>query len=266
MKKILLVTLLVLALAGITLAQSGTKKKRPLPYDYGKVVMNNYSEKSRIAPVVFDHWVHRAKFTCRLCHVDVGFAMKAGTTGIKAADNISGYYCGTCHNGKMVVDGKKIFESCADTLKAGEDARKCERCHSQGKNVKKEYDFQTFSAKLPKQRFGNGIDWEKAEADGLIRLVDQIEGVSIKRQSLAAPKDFALEATVPGMPDIIFSHTKHTVWNGCELCHPEIFVGVKRGFTNYSMYSIFEGKYCGVCHMNVAFPLMDCQRCHTKPV
>jgi c(7)-type cytochrome triheme protein len=47
---------------------------------------------------------------------------------------------------------------------------------------------------------------------------------------------------------------------------PEIFVGVKKGATKYSMVEIFEGKYCGVCHVNVAFPLIDCQRCHTKPV
>jgi c(7)-type cytochrome triheme protein len=68
------------------------------------------------------------------------------------------------------------------------------------------------------------------------------------------------------MPDIIFSHAKHTVWNGCELCHPEIFVGVKKGATKYSMVEIFEGKYCGACHVTVAFPLIDCGRCHTRPV
>ena len=32
------------------------------------------------------------------------------------------------------------------------------------------------------------------------------------------------------------------------------------------MAEIYEGKYCGVCHVHVAFPLLDCQRCHTKPV
>lgn len=33
----------------------------------------------------------------RLCHVDIGFAMKANETGITADDNASGNYCGTCH-------------------------------------------------------------------------------------------------------------------------------------------------------------------------
>ena len=58
--------------------------------------------------------------------------------------------------------------------------------------------------------------------------------------------DFELGAKVEGMPDIIFSHRKHTVWNGCELCHPEIFIGIKKGITEYSMVEIFDGKYCGI--------------------
>ena len=50
-------------------------------------VIDNYSKRYRLSPVVFDHWLHRAKFTCRLCHVDIGFAMKANETGIRAVDN-----------------------------------------------------------------------------------------------------------------------------------------------------------------------------------
>ncbi len=264
MKK-LLVVLLVVFFVSAAMAQTGTKKKRPLPYEYGRVVINNYSEKAGLAPVVFDHWLHRAKFTCRLCHVDIGFAIKAGTTGIKAADNMSGYYCGSCHNGRTLINEKKVFESCSKIVIADEKA-KCLRCHSLGKNVKPEYDFNIFTQNLPKERFGNGIDWEKAEQDKLIKPIDFIEGVSIKRRPLAAQKDFALNAKLEGMPEIIFSHKKHTVWNGCELCHPEIFTGVKKGSTKYSMLEIFDGKYCGACHTSVAFPLLDCQRCHSTPV
>jgi c(7)-type cytochrome triheme protein len=65
------------------------------------------------------------------------------------------------------------------------------------------------------------------------------------------------------MPGIIFSHKKHAVWNGCELCHPEIFK-IKKGTTNFTMFEIFEGKYCGICHGKVSFPSLDCQRCHTE--
>jgi len=265
MKKTFIVAVLVFAVAGMTLAETGVKKKRPLPYDYGQVVLNNYSEKAGVSPVVFDHWLHRSKFTCRLCHVDLTFGMKSGSTGVKASDNMNGYYCGTCHNGKMVFQGKTVFESCEKNPPAHE-VKRCDRCHSVGKAVKREYDFVKVTARFPKERFGNGIDWEKAEEQGYIKPVDFLEGVSIVRKPLSVQKDFALSPKLEGMPGIIFSHKKHTVWNGCELCHPEIFMGVKKGATQYSMLSIFEGRYCGVCHKTVAFPLLDCQRCHTKPV
>ncbi len=264
MKRYLAVVLLIAVSAGLALAQGGVKKKRPLPPDYGRVVMGNHSERAGMAPVVFDHWLHRSLFTCRLCHVDIGFAMKANATGIRAADNMRGFYCGTCHNGKMEYSDRKVFNSCERVMV--EHGKNCERCHSQGRYVKKEFDFYAFTEKFPKERFGNGIDWEKAEEGGLIRPKDFIEGVSIKRKDFKMPEDFELSAKVPQMPEIIFSHKKHTVWNGCEVCHPEIFVGVKKGETKYSMVDIFNGKYCGACHVTVAFPLLDCQRCHTKAV
>ncbi len=266
MKRGVVLVLLAVVFAATAFAQqAAVKKKRPLPYEYGRVVINNDSEKAGLAPVVFDHWLHRAKFTCRLCHVDIGFAMKGGATGVKASDNMNGFYCGACHNNKLISGKKTVFASCGP-LSPGGDRTNCLRCHSYGKNVRPRYDFANFVKDFPIGRFGNGVDWEKAEADGLIKPVDFLEGISIRRKSLSAQKDFALGAKVEGMPDIIFSHKKHTVWNGCELCHPNIFVGVKRGATKYSMVDIFEGRYCGVCHTTVAFPLLDCQRCHAKPV
>jgi c(7)-type cytochrome triheme protein len=264
-KKLFTLLTLLLVFCGLAFSQTGTKKKRPLPYEYGRVVINNFSAKADLSPVVFEHWMHRSKFTCRVCHVDVGFAMKAGATGITAADNARGYYCGACHNGKMVEDGKVVFASCSRRTGV-QDTSRCDRCHSLGKKVVSDFDFFTFSQPLPKERFGNGLDWEKAEELGLIKPASVLEGFSSHRRSLAAQKDFALNAKVEGMPDIIFSHTKHTVWNGCELCHPDIFVGVKKGTTRYSMVDISEGRSCGACHTTVAFPLTDCQRCHSKPV
>jgi len=258
-KKLFLAGLLVLVFLGAALAETGVKKRRPLPFEYGRVVINNYSEGGHLSPVVFDHWLHRTNFTCRVCHVDIGFAMKAGATDIRAVDNMSGYYCGTCHN------GDKAFASCE--LDFGlKSTETCDRCHSLGKKIEKKYDFAEVTRGLPKERFGNGVDWEKAEDEGKIKPVDFIEGVSIKREKLVVQKDFELDAKVEGIPEIIFSHEKHTVWNGCELCHPEIFIGIKKGTTKYSMQEIYEGKFCGVCHGSVAFPLLDCQRCHTQKV
>jgi len=267
MKKMIILCVIVLlcGAVAVAIAQTGVKKKRPLPHEYGRVVMNGLSGQAGLPAVEFDHWFHRTRYTCRLCHVDLTFAMKAGGTNVRAVDNIKGYYCGACHNGKKDSTGKRIFESCQAKVNRN-DLPKCDRCHSLGLTVKREYDFDVVTARFPKERFGNGINWEKAEHDGLIKLVDEIPGISVSRPPLAVQKDFSLASTVEGMPDIIFSHKKHTVWNGCEVCHPEIFIGVKKGTTKYSMVDIYNGKFCGVCHTSVAFPLLDCQRCHVKPV
>jgi len=224
------------------------------PADYGRVVINNASQKAGLAPVVFDHWVHRAKYTCRLCHVDIGFGMKAGADVITAADNGKGLYCGVCHN------GKPVFAACSADKS---DVKRCERCHSQGKSVRPAVDFAAVTAKLPKDKFGNGVNWEKAAEDGSIKLIDYIEGVSIKKPAQTVQKDFTIKPKSAGMAEIVFSHKKHSLWNGCEVCHPEIF---KQGSTKYSMDDIKAKKFCGVCHGTVAFPQEDCSRCHSKPV
>lgn len=288
----------VLLAAGVSMAQSGVRKKRPPPHEYGRVVMNNYSSPEetssgdanqsplwhlpaaelarrievrsstagRIAPVVFDHWLHRATYTCRLCHVDIGFAMSANGTGVRAADNVKGEYCGACHNGKTTHAGQRIFAACSNQPKA-EDAKTCSRCHSLGMKVGMRNDFAEFTGKFPREKFGNGIGWIETEATGLTKLTDSVQGVSAKTAPMKNPRDLTIEPKAVGMPDILFSHDKHAVWNGCELCHPDLFPSVQKGGgTKFSMNEIFEGRYCGACHGKVAFPLMECRRCHSKPV
>jgi c(7)-type cytochrome triheme protein len=107
--------------------------------------------------------------------------------------------------------------------------------------VKGQKSFNEYLKDFPQARFGNRVDWMKAEEKGLIKLKDQVEGISIKRQAIPNPKDFDIKSTILGMPDIIFSHKIHADINGCELCHPEIF-GAKRGVTKYNMQDIFAGK------------------------
>ncbi|GFE60732.1 c(7)-type cytochrome triheme domain-containing protein [Geobacter sp. AOG2] len=264
MRRALFVVMVLFVGAGLAWA-GGTKKRKLPPYEFGSVTINNYSRQSGMPPVVFDHWVHRKDFTCRLCHVDIGFGMTAGATKVRAVDNMKGYYCGTCHNGRMNVNKTKVFEACSKEY-SREDYKRCVKCHILEQDAAKEDEFYRFADSMPKERFGNGINWEKAEEEGLIKPIDQLEGVSIMKAKLKVQADFSLKAKVEGMPDIVFSHRKHTVWNGCELCHPEIFVGIKKGTSKYSMVELFDGKYCGVCHDKVAFPQTDCQRCHTKPV
>ncbi|NTV13914.1 MAG: hypothetical protein HGA96_08310 [Desulfobulbaceae bacterium] len=239
-------------------ADFGLKKKRPKPQEFGNVVIDNFSTKQHQAPVVFKHWLHRSRYTCRLCHVDIGFAMQAGGTTIHEEDNRIGIYCGTCHNGveAFAAEGTNL---------TGKKVSNCVRCHSQGKDAEFQANFYEFLKKMPRERFGNGIDWIKAEEEGLVVLKDYLEGVSIKRPKIQEPVEFSLKPTEKNMPEIVFSHAKHAKWNGCELCHPEVFP-VKRGEQPYTMQEIFAGKYCGLCHDLVAFPNLDCQRCHTKLV
>jgi len=189
MKKWFVIALLVPVVASFAFAQTGTKKRRPLPYEYGGVVIKNFSSGAGVSPVQFDHWLHRAKYTCRLCHVDIGFAMKANTTGIKAADNMKGYYCGTCHNGKMTHGDRKIFEACA-TKYTKEDLKRCNRCHSKGENVQHDYDFAAFTERLPKERFRKRDRLGESRREGLIKPLDYIEGVSIKRPAPDRPEGF----------------------------------------------------------------------------
>jgi len=236
----------------------------PLSEYMGRVVLNNFSRRAGMEPVVFDHWLHRASFTCRLCHVDIGFAMEAGETRINAELNTSGFYCGACHDGKRTIDQKTIFAACAKEF-SEEEKKRCDRCHSQNKKGVRKIEFEAFAAKLPRS-LENIIDWEKAEDEKIIKPIDFLEGVSVQRDALKAQADFSIESQATWASDVIFSHKKHSIWNGCGLCHPAIYASTKAGTVKYSMFQIFEGESCGVCHNKVAFSLFICQKCHRNPV
>ncbi|MBU0674629.1 MAG: hypothetical protein KJ950_08320 [Proteobacteria bacterium] len=259
LKKIYIFLLIVSLFIPLTTAFGdglGIKKKNPKPHEFGDLILNNFSTKANRAPVLFRHWLHRAKYTCRLCHVDIGFSMRSGETGITESDNENGLYCGSCHNEK-----EAFGPTSTDT--SGKDIKNCDLCHRVGKEIPLRNNFYEFRKTMPRERFGNGIDWIKAEEQGLIKLKDYLENISIKRPKIDDPAALTIEPHEKNMPEIIFSHEKHAKWSGCELCHPDIF-GIKKGAEPYTMQEIFDGKYCGLCHGPVAFPNMDCQRCHTK--
>jgi len=228
------------------------------PSDYGKVILDKYSPAAGMRAVQFDHWLHRARFTCRLCHVDVGFAMQAKATGIQAATNRQGFHCGACHDGKRNFAGKTIFAACSDDR----TNPRCDRCHSVGLRSAGSIDYKKFTAKFPKATYG--VNWEGAELSGQIKPVDFLEGLSVQRPHMNNREDFAIKAGYSWVHPILFSHEKHTAWNGCEVCHPEIFPSGKRGTGHYSMFANIEGRYCGACHGKVAFPLNNCSQCHPR--
>ncbi len=69
--------------------------------EYGDIVINNYSDAAGMRPAIFPHWFHRIRFTCNVCHTDLGFKFKAGGNEIDMAKNIDGQFCGACHNGEI---------------------------------------------------------------------------------------------------------------------------------------------------------------------
>ena len=233
------------------------------PSNYGRVIIDKYSSETDLGPVVFDHWIHRARFTCRLCHVDIGFAMQANGTDIKASTNREGFHCGACHDGKRVFTEAPLFASCVEVAPSSNNEL-CARCHSLNKPGARKNDYETFTAKFPKTNYG--VDWAQAEASGVVKPVDFLEGVSVKRPPLENRQDFSLTPRADWVSNIVFSHKAHSVWNGCEVCHPEIFPTTQKGSIRYTMFDIDAGQYCGVCHGKVAFPIRACEKCHTKPL
>ncbi len=67
-----------IAIIGITWILLGTGPGKAFSFtapthEYGDVVMGKASMEIGL-PVIFRHWTHRDKYTCRLCHVDLEFS------------------------------------------------------------------------------------------------------------------------------------------------------------------------------------------------
>src|SRR5271169_1620983 len=72
------------------------------PEEYGNVFMDRATKGKNIKPVLFSHWIHRVKYTCRVCHYELEFSMKSNDTPILCnKGKMDGRYCATCHNGKV---------------------------------------------------------------------------------------------------------------------------------------------------------------------
>ena len=110
---------------------------------------------------------------------------------------------------------------------------------------------------------GEHIDWTQAHNEGKMKNKDILPGFSPTLKRLKETHEIKMLSKRKGFPNIIFSHKKHSVWNGCNMCHPILFA-LKAGKTKFEMQDIFEGRYCGACHGTVAFPTQECQRCHSE--
>ncbi len=218
------------------------------PARYGNIIINRSSEANGQPPVSFSHWSHRMLYTCRVCHLELGFELKVNATEITETLNREGEYCGACH------DGETAF---------GHTDENCEECHNGGKGPRRRYAalrrFRDLS-NLPEASFGNEIDWVEALELGIMQPSESISDEELS--SLTFERMYELDSGWSMIPPAYFDHGKHQQWLDCANCHPDIF-NVKRNTTkHFEMMYILKGEFCGVCHLRVAFPMDDCKRCH----
>ena len=115
-------------------------------------------------------------------------------------------------------------------------------------------------SKLPSDTSGNKVDWIRALQNKYINPRSKLSGhrpVEIRDTEI-------LMNETGSTPKVLFPHKPHTQWLDCENCHEKLFK-TERGATPVTMKKILQGEYCGVCHGAVAFPLTECNRCHSVP-
>lgn len=114
-------------------------------------------------------------------------------------------------------------------------------------------------SELPPHLSGNRVFWGKALDQGAISPRRTIYPSKEKFEVL----DLDVLMDLFGSMDIVrFPHKIHTQWLTCNNCHEELFKS-KAGVNKLSMNSILQGEQCGLCHGSVAFPLTQCQLCHS---
>ena len=111
---------------------------------------------------------------------------------------------------------------------------------------------------LPPDTAGNQVNWVKALREGQINPRTHLT----KQGKLERLDTDILMTDTLEMPHVLFPHRAHTEWMDCASCHDHIFKS-KAGETPVNMFAILQGKYCGRCHGAVAFPLTECNRCHS---
>ena len=210
-------------------------------WKYGNVTMGGRSRKAQLTPVIFPHWAHRARYTCRVCHQELGFSMHQGDSGITREQYLAGKFCGACQNGTT-----------AFTVKDGSD-RQCKRCHPEDTGPL-EKEFEEFSEAMPMSHFGNGIDWTAALKDGRINPANSLSGAEQIMQFPSKLKQPLKLGTATPRSDVRFSHEDHFAELDCSRCHPDIFNIKQRATASFTMDSNVYGNFCGACHMLVAFP------------
>jgi c(7)-type cytochrome triheme protein len=243
---VILLVIGIVSVSGVTLAQQQQwykLPKLPPPAEYGNLLITRSQASSELPAVSFSHWRHRLQYTCRVCHFELEFLMQANATEITEEENRNGFFCGACH------DGKRAF---------GHTEGNCTKCHT-GDIASGKKKFRALR-KLPRSKYGNGIDWARAIDRGYIRPVQSILDPNFTQ--IPFTKDLELESEWVNVPIAVFSHGSHAKWLDCANCHPYVFNIKKKTTKHFLMENILKGQFCGACHLKVAFPIDDCWRCH----
>jgi len=113
---------------------------------------------------------------------------------------------------------------------------------------------------LPRDSAGNLVNWVKAIDSGAI---NPRTNILPETQVRMLDQDLII-AKYGSLPAVKFPHRQHTLWLDCANCHEHLFKS-KAGANKFSMTAILNGEQCGLCHGAVAFPLTECNRCHSVP-
>ena len=115
-------------------------------------------------------------------------------------------------------------------------------------------------SRLPPDTAGNQVAWVRALEGGYIE-----PRATLFRQAPMEVRDTDVLLNLKGgTPVVLFPHKPHTRWLACGNCHDHLFKK-EPGSNAYSMERILQGEQCGLCHGAVAFPLTECNRCHSVP-
>ncbi len=139
MKRYTFLFLSIILLSGLSFAGGSLRLPiLPSPENYGDVSMHRATDGKDVSPAVFSHWVHRVKYTCRVCHYELEFSMKSNDTPIVCNNGkMNGKYCAVCHNGKVAFGPED------------KDGENCSRCHSRTSTASWN-KFHELQEKLPK--------------------------------------------------------------------------------------------------------------------
>jgi c(7)-type cytochrome triheme protein len=113
-------------------------------------------------------------------------------------------------------------------------------------------------SQLPPDAVGNKVSWIRALRE---QYIEPRTNILPETDIEVIDMDIIMERTGE-LPMVLFPHKPHTEWLDCDNCHDQIFIE-KVDANPVNMLAILSGEYCGRCHGAVAFPLTECNRCHS---